>query len=550
MNPNAKKKYKKDETPSQIRKKLKKSEASKNRWKDKNREKSEESKIVKMRMKEARESRDYWREENLKRISENEILKEKLQRAEEELVLARITNMNLEEELREFKKKSQPEFNKLTDGAKTKRSSYTTYLKWLIVYIIIYTSAPFRTLEKILKIQMSCKMFSILKIPSDTSIRRWFNQVGYYKLTRSKKIADDWIYIIDNSVRAEERKVCLILGLRMQDLKQGKSVTFEDLEVLELRIINKNYEVEEILHDAIKKTSIPIQICSDEGSDIMPNIKRVIKQYPQIKHVPDIMHKTGNLLKKTLENDKRWKKFVTNVNKSNNTLKQSQLSFLCPPNFRGKSRFMNCRNVVDWADSVISILETTEKTSPHWAEMHKKLGWLLKCKKDIALFKELFHLADLGKEIIRKLHIEPASGKIAEELLKKAIVHKEGSAFAKSIIDFINQQCEKVLENNLMIGSSEIIESAFSKLKLLDRESGRSGFTHSIIGLAACFGNSDFISVEKAFTEHTYKSVLMWEKINLGETFQKKRKQIFKHKKRADLDLKIERDPEREKRVA
>jgi hypothetical protein len=549
MNPDEKKKYKKDETPSQLRKKLKKSETSKIQWKDKNREKLEETKILKMRMKEARESRDRLRKENLEKISENEILKEKLQHAEEELILAEVINMNLGKQIKELKK-NQPEPNKLIEGKKTKKSLYTTYLKWLFVYIIICTTAPFRTVEKIFKTQMSCGLFIAQKMPSDTSCRRWFNQVGYYKLTRPKQQAADWIYIIDNSIRSENRKVCLVLGIRASQLKQGKSLSFQDVEPIELRIINSNSEVEGILQDAIKKTGVPIQICSDLGSDIMPSIKKVMALNPEIKHIPDIMHKVGNMLKKRLEEDKRWKAFVRKTNKSNNTLKQSKLSFMCPPNFRGKSRFLNCRNVVDWSDCSVRILRNMKKTSPNWKEMHRKLGWQIDQKEDIALFKELFYLAEIAKEVIRKLHIEKDSASIAEELLKNAAKHKEGKEFANEIVSFIKEQCAKVEENKLMIGISEIIESALGKLKILDRESGKSGFTSSIIGLTACFGSSDFNSVEKAFTQCTYKDVLDWSEDNLGETFQTKRKQFFKFTKKEDLGLKIELIRERKLRVA
>ena len=269
--------------------------------------------------------------------------------------------------------------------------------------IIICSTAPFRTLEKIFKAQVLCGLFTIKKIPSDTSCRRWFNQVGYYKLTRAKEKAEDWIYIIDNSIRCEARKACLILGVRASKLKQGRYLSFEDLEPIELRIINANSELEEIIKDGIKKTGVPIQICSDSGSDIMPSIKKVMTIHKKIKHIPDIMHKVGNMLKKRLDEDERWKLFVTNTNKSNNTLKQSRLSFMCPPNFRGKSRFMNCRNVVDWANCSVDVLKRMQKTHPDWKEMHKKLGWQIDKKEDLRLFKELFDLADIAKARLCKI---------------------------------------------------------------------------------------------------------------------------------------------------
>ena len=52
-----------------------------------------------------------------------------------------------------------------------------------------------------------------------------------------------------------------------------------------------------MIEQAITLTGIPNQICSDEGPDIMPSIRKIMKKYSNVKHVPDIMHKTGNMLK-------------------------------------------------------------------------------------------------------------------------------------------------------------------------------------------------------------------------------------------------------------
>lgn len=64
-------------------------------------------------------------------------------------------------------------------------------------------------------------MIQLKKTPSHTAIHSWVNQVGYYKLTMPKEIADDWIYLVDNSLRIENRIVVLVLGIRSSTLKKG-----------------------------------------------------------------------------------------------------------------------------------------------------------------------------------------------------------------------------------------------------------------------------------------------------------------------------------------
>ncbi len=99
---------------------------------------------------------------------------------EEEFMKTKIDNMNLLQKNRELRK-NQSKSDELNDGIKSKRSPYTIYLKWVLVYIIIYSTASFRTLEKIFKAQVLCGLFTIRKIPSDTSCRRWFNNLEAIK---------------------------------------------------------------------------------------------------------------------------------------------------------------------------------------------------------------------------------------------------------------------------------------------------------------------------------------------------------------------------------
>ncbi len=85
------------------------------------------------------------------------------------------------------------------------------------------------------------------------TLRRWFNQVGYYKLNRKKTKADDWFYLIDNEIRLENKKACLILGGRLSQIKKGVPLTFKLLEPCELRICTTKEDVKKAIKSAIKK---------------------------------------------------------------------------------------------------------------------------------------------------------------------------------------------------------------------------------------------------------------------------------------------------------
>ncbi len=435
---------------------------------------------------------------------------------------------------------------------KIRNSCFSIGIKYLVIFLLICTATSLRCLSKILKLQASLGFGGIDFVPSHTTMRRWLNHYGYHKLISPKEKADDWIYIIDNSIRADCRKVCLILGVRSSKLKKGQYIVFEDVEIIEMRLIQKNKEVLDVIEEAIKKTNSPIQICSDEGPDIMPNVRAIQEKHPTIKHVPDMMHKVGNLLEKTLEKDDRWIKYVSNLNKSKNTLKQSQLSHLCPPSMRMQQRFFNCHSSVEWGDKMIQFLKDPELVLEEG--VMEKLGWLLEQEGDLKFFLELFEIGQACKEIARILHIDKDGWIDAEKALKGFIKSDEGKIFADKMVDFLKIQCAKA-EGVRMLGSSEIVESAFSKLKIIDRECGISGFTTSMYGLAACFGKTDYETVYQAFKEHSNKEVCEHTQKQVGETVTKKRRKILipqkkKENKIKELALKMTRTLQEKKAVA
>jgi regulator of sigma E protease len=107
--------------------------------------------------------------------------------------------------------------------------------------------------------------------------------------------AKDWIFIVDNSIRIENRKLCLVLGVKRSQLKKGKNLSLKDMRVITMRLINKNKEVEKILEEAVKKAGKPVSICSDLGPDVMSSIRAIVKKHEGIQHVPDMTHKKASI---------------------------------------------------------------------------------------------------------------------------------------------------------------------------------------------------------------------------------------------------------------
>ena len=83
-----------------------------------------------------------------------------------------------------------------------------------------------------------CYFWLQRKMPSYTAIRDWILQVGYYKLTTIQK-SQDWIGMIDLSIQVGVKKCLLILGVQASTLLKGKPLTFEDVHVLHMELLEK-----------------------------------------------------------------------------------------------------------------------------------------------------------------------------------------------------------------------------------------------------------------------------------------------------------------------
>lgn len=102
----------------------------------------------------------------------------------------------------------------------------------------------------------------------------------------------------------------------------------------------------------------------------------------------------------------------------------------------------------------------------------------------------------------------------------------------------------------MLIESIQILESAFGKLKSLDRECGNSGYTSSILGLGACFSKLDFETISEAMKTVSNKHVDEWKMKNVLETLQSKRRKLLKKVKKEDVNLKLTRIIEGKKMIA
>ena len=85
-----------------------------------------------------------------------------------------------------------------------------------------------------------------------------------------------------------------------------------------------------------------------------------------------------------------------------------------------------------------------------------------------------------------------------------------------------------------VLGSSEIIESVIGKLKSLEQDQSRSGFTGMLLSLPAMLSKTTQDVIQKALESVPTKKVFRWVKDNIGQSVQSKKKEVLSVVKKSE----------------
>jgi len=80
------------------------------------------------------------------------------------------------------------------------------------------------------------------------------------------------------------------------------------------------------------------------------------------------------------------------------------------------------------------------------------------------------------------------------------------------------------------VGSSEVEESVFGKLKALEGDQSRSGFTRYVLSLGALVGDWTSARIKEALNKTPVKTVEAWCAEHLPVSVQSQRRLAFSHR--------------------
>ena len=409
----------------------------------------------------------------------------------------------------------------------------------LFMDLVLADAASLRCASRAMETMSSCLQLS-LSVPSWSTGRLWLLRLGYYKLNRPKEQANDWVWIADHTVQIGKEKCLVILGTRLSNLPPvGQCLCHEDVELIALLPVEKsNGEVVcQQLEACIEKTGIPRAIVGDHGSDLKAGIERFCRAYLETCFVYDIKHKTASILKRELKEDETWLAFTHLAGQTKSRVQQTALAPLAPPNQRTKARYMNVDSLVDWGQKTLSFLDRQQaQPSPLFdpEQVQTKLGWLPNFRQSLEEWGEFLQLTASAESFVRQQGLYPGAHLDLEERLQSRAHTDRTKLVRQELVAFVAQEATKARPTERLLGSSEVIESVLGKLKRLEQDQAKSGFTGLLLCLGAMVSTTTAEVIQKALETVPTKQVLAWCKEILGRSVQAKRRDVFASRRKTE----------------
>jgi hypothetical protein len=259
-------------------------------------------------------------------------------------------------------------------------------------------------------------------------------------------------------------------------------------------------------------------------------IERFCQVHQETCFVYDIKHKTASVLKRELERDETWVAFTRLAAQTKRRVQQTSLAPLSPPNQRTKARYMNVDVLIQWGQNLLAFLDRQQAgliTSYDAEPLQDKLGWITRFRQPLEEWAELLQLVTSTESFVRQEGLYHGAHLKLKERLQSLAHTDRTQRVGAELIAFVAQEAAKAQPNERLLGSSEVIESVLGKLKRLEQDQAKSGFTALLLCIGAMVATTTTEVVQKALETVPTKQVLAWCRETLGQSVQAMRREAF-----------------------
>jgi hypothetical protein len=318
---------------------------------------------------------------------------------------------------------------------------------------------------------------------------------------------------VDHVVQTGQEKCLLIVGIRLSALPAvGEYLTHAEVEPIAVYpVTQSNGEiVYQQLEEARKRTGVPREILSDQGSDLHKGIREFCQVHPETSCIYDIKHKVAAVLKRELGASPMWQEFSRLAGQTTQRVQQTALAALAPPRQRRKARYMNAGELVAWGVRMLQYLDEDGSQRQAWDRQRVEdvVGWVRPYRHEIEHWRQWVEVGTITEQFVKTHGLAAGGAQQLQSQLAAAGTLPRTQQLGAEFLQFVTEEEAKAKAGERLVGSSEVIESIFGKWKRLEGEQARSGLTGLVLALGALVAPTTAAVITQALTTVPTKTVL------------------------------------------
>jgi len=343
--------------------------------------------------------------------------------------------------------------------------------------------------------------------------RLWLLRLGCSRLTEPKEWATDWIWFVDHTIQIGREKCLLILAIRACHLPPDRPLQLTDMVPILLsptKEANKTQVAKELLK-ATEIAGVPTAILSDHGADLHGGIQIFRQTHAATRELYDLKHKAACLLKHRLTADPRFAEYCRQMGQCKFQVQQTELDFLTPPSGRSKARFMNLEKFIGWGLRTLNVLDRQSQSVLKHTTSERltlKLGWLVDFRDALEEWTSWLKVIEVSQKAVRygitRQTPSDLTGKMPDSPFDST------RQLRSDLLEFVSEQAATLNEQERLPLMTEVLESTFGKLKYLERDQQKRGFTSLVLSLGALVGTWTSETIAAALKRTPTKMVGEW----------------------------------------
>jgi hypothetical protein len=364
--------------------------------------------------------------------------------------------------------------------------------------------------------------------PCATTLRSWILRLGYARLTGPLSHEVRWVWLIDHTLQIGATKLFVIVGVPLENVPFGvRPLQLADLHLVAMVPMDHSdgERVAEALETAVARTGVPRQIVADGGADLQNGIARFQTLHPETTSIPDVAHYAANQLKFFWEKDPRWQTFTRTMNETSAAIRQSRSAHLLAPKLRNKARFMSTGKFVRFGRILVRKLQATDPDP----DLMRHYAWVSRYAEELSAWDEQQEIVHILLRQVRQEGLSARTKTLVEAEWQHGgvIVNPTTVALCHRLRTYLTRCGRGVAAGERLVGSTEVLESAFGVQKRLSGDQVHSGLTALSVGLGAMFGQATREQMREEVDRVPEKAVERWARQTFGPTVQWLRRKFF-----------------------